>query len=61
MGLMDYMNKRYEERREEIIRTGEKKMRSWSDEQLDRYESSAYAEGNTLRQEIAQRARDRRG
>lgn len=60
MGLMDYMNKRYEEQREKVISTGERKMRSMSNDQLDRYEARANAEGNALRQEIAQRARDRR-
>jgi vacuolar-type H+-ATPase subunit H len=54
---VDHMNKRYEEKKEGIIRTAERKARTLSDEQLDRLER----EGNEFGSEAARREKDRRG
>ena len=55
------MNRRYEEEREKIIKTGASKARSMSDDELRRYADRADSEGNALRQAIADREKARRG
>ena len=56
-----YMNRRYEEEKEKIIKTGASKARSMSDDELRRYADRADSEGNSLRQAIADREKARRG
>ncbi len=54
-------NDECEKKRSEIIRTGEKKARTFSDEQLRAYARNADSSGNQFAQEIAQREMERRG
>lgn len=55
------INDEYGKKRSEIIRTGEKKARTFSDEQLRAYARNADNKGNQLAQEIARNEMDRRG
>ena len=58
---IDRMNSSYEKKKEDVIRTGSRKARELSDDQLYAYSSRMDREGNSIGQEVARREMERRG